>query len=38
MVRQLVFDALTPAEIEVMTEVVEKVLSRLEGEPAAPPA
>jgi DNA-binding MarR family transcriptional regulator len=30
-VRQLVFDALTPHEAEVMAGVVEKVLARLEG-------
>ena len=32
-VRRLVFDALTPQEAEVMARVIEKVLSRLEGEP-----
>src|SRR5688572_22157232 len=32
-VRRLVFDALTPQEAEVMAEVIEKVLARLEGEP-----
>jgi DNA-binding MarR family transcriptional regulator len=32
-VRRLVFDALTPQEAQVMAEVIEKVLARLEGEP-----
>ena len=32
-VRRLVFDALTPLETEVMAEVIEKVLARLEGAP-----
>jgi DNA-binding MarR family transcriptional regulator len=32
-VRRLVFDALTPQEAEVMAEVIEKILARLEGEP-----
>lgn len=30
-VRHLVFDALTPAEVEVMSGVVDKVVARLEG-------
>ena len=37
-VRRLVFDALTPQEAEVMAEVIEKVLARLEGEPVEEPA
>jgi DNA-binding MarR family transcriptional regulator len=31
-VRRLVFDALTPQEAEVMAGVIEKMLTRLEGE------
>ena len=37
-VRRLVFDALTAQEAEVMAEVIEKVLARLEGEPVEEPA
>jgi DNA-binding MarR family transcriptional regulator len=37
-VRRLVFDALTPREVEVMAGVIDKVLSRLEGDTAAQPA
>ena len=37
-VRRLVFDALTPQEAEVMAEVIEKVLARLEGDKAEEPA
>jgi DNA-binding MarR family transcriptional regulator len=31
-VRRLVFDALTPQEAEVMAGVIEKMLTRLDGE------
>jgi DNA-binding MarR family transcriptional regulator len=37
-VRRLVFDALTPHEVEVMAGAIDKVLSRLENDTAAQPA
>jgi DNA-binding MarR family transcriptional regulator len=37
-VRRLVFDAVTPHEVEVMAGVIEKVLSRLEGGALEEPA